>query len=71
MSLYEYGLAHDVVESSLGVPTGYVGKLQWQTIGMFNEAAMAEPWDGVCKVAMSRTHKAQEGAFGYLRCSHR
>jgi hypothetical protein len=32
-----------VVESSLGVPTGYAGKLQWQTAGTFGEAAMAEP----------------------------
>jgi hypothetical protein len=31
-----------VVESSLGVPTGYAGKLRWQTAGMFDEAAMAE-----------------------------
>jgi hypothetical protein len=32
-----------VVESSLGVPTGCAGKLQWQTAGMFGEAVMAEP----------------------------
>jgi hypothetical protein len=42
-----------VVESSLGVPTGCAGKLRWQTAGMFGEAAMAEPWDGVGKVAMA------------------
>jgi hypothetical protein len=36
-----------VVEDSLDVPTGYVGKLRWQTTGMFGEAMMAEPWDGV------------------------
>jgi hypothetical protein len=42
-----------VVESSLGVPTGCVGKLRWQTAGMFGEAAMAEPWDGVGKAAMA------------------
>jgi hypothetical protein len=53
-----------VVESSLGVPTGYAGKLRWQTTGMFGEAAMAEPWDGVGKVAMAGTHKAQEGLLG-------
>jgi hypothetical protein len=47
-----------VVESSLGVPTGCVGKLRWQTVGMFGEAAMAEPWDGVGKAAMAGTHKA-------------
>jgi hypothetical protein len=53
-----------VVESSSGVPTGCVGKLQWQTAGMFGEAAMAEPWDGVGKAAMAGTHKAQEGLLG-------
>jgi hypothetical protein len=39
-----------VVESSLGVPTGCEGKLRWQTAGMFGEAAMAKPWDGVGKL---------------------
>jgi hypothetical protein len=33
---------------------------------MFGEAAMAEPWDGVGKVAIARTHKSQEGAFGWV-----
>jgi hypothetical protein len=60
-----------VVESSLGVPTGYAGKLRWQTAGMFGEVTMAEPWDGVGKAAMARTHKAQEGASGWVRCSRR
>jgi hypothetical protein len=55
-----------VVESSLGIPTGYAGKLRWQTAGMFGEAAMAEPWDGVGKAAMAATHKAQEGASGWV-----
>jgi hypothetical protein len=58
-----------VVESSLGVPTGCAEKLRWQIAGMFDEAAMAEPWDGVCKAAMAGTHKAQEGASGWVRCS--
>jgi hypothetical protein len=58
-----------VVESSLGVPTGCAGKLRWQTARMFGEAAMAEMWDGVGKVAMAGTHKAQEGPFGWARCS--
>jgi hypothetical protein len=31
---------------------------------MFGEAAMAEPWDGVGKVAMVVTHKAQERFLG-------
>jgi hypothetical protein len=41
-----------VVEYRLGVPTGCAGKLRWQTAGMFGEAAMAEPWDGVGEAAM-------------------
>jgi hypothetical protein len=56
-----------VVDASLGVPTGCAGKLRWQTTGMFGEAAMAELWDGVGKAAMARTHKAQEGASGWVR----
>jgi hypothetical protein len=60
-----------VVESSLGVSIFCAGKLRWQTARMFGEAAMAEPWDGVGKAAMAGTHKAQEGAFGWVRCSHR
>jgi hypothetical protein len=40
-----------------------------ETAGMFGEAAMAEPWDGVGKAAMAGTHKAQEGASGWVRCS--
>jgi hypothetical protein len=55
-----------VVESSLGVLAGYAGKLRWQTVGMFGEAAMAEPWDGLGKAAMAGTHKAQEGASGWV-----
>jgi hypothetical protein len=53
----------------VGVPTGCEGKLRWQTTGMFGEAAMAEPWDGVGKAAMAGTHKAQEEASGWVRCS--
>jgi hypothetical protein len=53
-----------VVESTLGVPTGCMGKLRWQTTGMVGEAAMAEPWDGVGKAVMAGTHKAQEGLLG-------
>jgi hypothetical protein len=58
-----------VVESSLGVPAGCARKLRWQTAGMFGEAVMAEPRDGVGKAAMAGTHKAQEGASGCVRCS--
>jgi hypothetical protein len=30
---------------------------------MFGEATMEEPWDGVDKATMGRTHMAQEGGF--------
>jgi hypothetical protein len=55
-----------VVESCLGVPTGCAGKLRWQTAGMFSEAGIVEQWDGVGKAAMAGTHKAQEGASGWV-----
>jgi hypothetical protein len=58
-----------VIESSLGIPTGCAGKLRWQTAGMFSEAVMTEPWDGVGKAAKHGTHKAQEGASGWVQCS--
>jgi hypothetical protein len=41
-----------------------VEKLRWQIAGMFGEAPMTEPYDGVGKAAMAGTHKAQEGASG-------
>jgi hypothetical protein len=53
-----------VVESSLGVPTGCVGKLRWQTAGMFGEAAMAEPWDGVEEAAMAEPIRHKRGLLG-------
>jgi hypothetical protein len=59
-----------VVKSSLGIPAGCKGKLQWQTAGMFAEAAMAESWVGVGKATIVGTHKAQEGASGGVRYSH-
>jgi hypothetical protein len=37
---------------------------------MFGEAAMAEPRDSVGTTAMAGTHKAQEEASGWMRCSH-
>jgi hypothetical protein len=33
---------------------------------MFGEAVMAEPWDGVGTAVMAETHKAQEGASGWV-----
>jgi hypothetical protein len=53
-----------VVESSLGVPTGCAGKLRWQTTGMFGEAVMAEPGDGVGKAAMAEHIRHKRGILG-------
>jgi hypothetical protein len=53
-----------VVESSLGIPTGCAGKLQWQTTGMFGEAAMAEPWDGVGKAVTAEPTRHKRGLLG-------
>jgi hypothetical protein len=58
-----------LVESSHDVLTGCAEKMRWQTAGMIGEATMEEPWDGVGKAAMAGTHKAQEGASGWVRCS--
>jgi hypothetical protein len=46
------------------------GSYDGRTVGMFSEAVMAEPWDGVGTSMMAGTHKAQEGASGWVRCSH-
>jgi hypothetical protein len=46
------------------------GSCDGRTTGMFGEAAMAKPWDGVGTVAMPGTHKAQEGASRWVQCSH-
>jgi hypothetical protein len=53
-----------VVESSLGVPTGYAGKLRWQTARMFGEAEMAEPWDGVGKLRWLEPTRHKRGLLG-------
>jgi hypothetical protein len=50
-----------VVESSLGLPTGCAEKLRWQITGMFGEAAMAEPWDGVGEAAMAELTRHKRG----------
>jgi hypothetical protein len=44
------------------------GSCDGRTAGMFSEAAMAELWDAVGTAAMTGTHKAQEGASGFVRC---
>jgi hypothetical protein len=38
------------------------GSCDGRTVGMFGEAAMAEPWDSVGTAETAGTHKAQEGA---------
>jgi hypothetical protein len=53
-----------VVESSLGVPIGCAGKLRWQTAGMFGEAVMAEPWEGVGEAAMAEPTRHKRGLLG-------
>jgi hypothetical protein len=45
------------------------GSYDCKTAGMFGEAAMAEPWDGVGIAAMAGIHMAQEEASGWVRCS--
>jgi hypothetical protein len=40
------------------------------TAGMFGEATMAKPWDGMGTTAMAGMYKAQEGASGWVRCSY-
>jgi hypothetical protein len=42
------------------------GSCDGRTAGMFGEATMAELWEGVGKAAMAETHKALEGASGWV-----
>jgi hypothetical protein len=46
------------------------GSYDGRTAGMIGEAAMVEPKDGGGTAAMVGTHKAQEGASGWVQCSH-
>jgi hypothetical protein len=46
------------------------GSYDDRTAGMFGEAAMAKPWGGVGIAVTAGTHKTQEGASGWVRCSH-
>jgi hypothetical protein len=45
------------------------GSCNGRTAGMFGEAAMTKPWDGVGTAVMAGTHKAQVGASEWVRCS--
>jgi hypothetical protein len=47
------------------------GSCDGRIAGMFGEVAMAKLWDGVGTIVMAGTHKAQERASGWVRCSHR
>jgi hypothetical protein len=69
MSLYGYGMAQYVVEFLVYQPA-MRGSCDGRTTRMFGEATMDEPWDGVGTAAMAGTHKAQEGASRWVRCSH-
>jgi hypothetical protein len=42
------------------------GNYDSRTTGMFGEATMAEPWGGVGTAVTVATHKAQEGASGWV-----
>jgi hypothetical protein len=53
-----------VEESSLAVPTGCAGKLRWQTAGIFGEAAMAQPGDGVGKNVITEPIRHKRGLMG-------
>jgi hypothetical protein len=46
------------------------GSCDGRTPGMFGEAAITEPWDGVGTAVMAGTHKPQEGASLWVRSSH-
>jgi hypothetical protein len=46
------------------------GSCDGKTARMFGEAAMAESQGSVGTTEMAGTHKAQEGASGWVRCSH-
>jgi hypothetical protein len=61
MSVYGYGLAYQPVAR---------GSCDGRTVGIFCEAVMAELWGGVGTAVTTGTHKAQEGASGWVPCSH-
>jgi hypothetical protein len=46
------------------------GSCDGRTTGMFSEAVMAELWDSVGTAKKAGTHKAQEGASRWVRCSY-
>jgi hypothetical protein len=46
------------------------GSCVGRTVGIFYEATMVELWDSVCTAEKVGTHEAQEGASGWVQCSH-
>jgi hypothetical protein len=42
------------------------GSYNGRTAGMFGQATMAKPWDGVDTAATARTQKGLEGASGWV-----
>jgi hypothetical protein len=46
------------------------GSCDGRTAGMFSEPTIVELWDSVGAAVMAGTHKAQEGASGWVRCKH-
>jgi hypothetical protein len=46
------------------------GSCDSRTARMFGKAAMAKPWGGVGTVVRAGTYQEQEGASGWVRCSH-
>jgi hypothetical protein len=50
--------------SCVGKPLGCAGKLRWQTAGMFGEAALVGPWDGVGKAVMAEPIRHKRGFLG-------
>jgi hypothetical protein len=62
---------HSMCESLVLVHQPVVrGSCDGRTARMFGEATMAKPWDSVGTAMMAGTHKPQEGASGWVRCSH-
>jgi hypothetical protein len=46
------------------------GSCDGRSARMFDEATMAESWDSVSTAMTAGTHKAADGASGWVRCSH-
>jgi hypothetical protein len=67
MGMAQYSMWYSLV---LAYEAAVRGSCDGRTAMMFGEAVMDEPGDGVGTAVMARTNKAQEGASGWVRCSH-